>query len=276
MDEVLKRFKKMLVGGVPTTRITRAELAGVMVEDCLAARSGELALPRMVISSNGAVIADFHANRAFREIVLEADIIDADGMPLVMATRLLCEKPLVERVATTDFILDASRTAAHEGLKFFFLGAKPGVAQTAAKYLQKQYPDLQIVGIRHGYFDRADEAAICDEVLAAKADVLWIGLGSPIQESFALRNRQRLAGVAWLRTCGGMFDHYSGKFRRAPLWMQRNGLEWLYRTFNEPLRLGGRYLNTNLPALFYLATQTSDSISRKGISQLNRDTLGSR
>jgi N-acetylglucosaminyldiphosphoundecaprenol N-acetyl-beta-D-mannosaminyltransferase len=259
MPEALKKFRKMLVGGVPTTRITRSELADLMVEDSLAARSGVLALPRMVISSNGAVIVDFHHNRAFRDMVLEADIIDADGMPLVIATRLLCEDPLVERVATTDFIHDASAAAAREGIRFFFLGASPSVADTAAAYFRDLYPGLEIVGVRHGYFARQDEAAICEEVRASKADVLWIGLGSPIQESFALRNRNRLAGVAWLRTCGGMFDHYSGRFRRAPMWMQRNGLEWLYRTYNEPLRLGRRYLNSNIPALFYLATQTSDA-----------------
>ncbi|WP_426011635.1 WecB/TagA/CpsF family glycosyltransferase [Caulobacter sp. DWR2-3-1b2] len=268
--------RRLLVGGVPTTRITRAELAGMMVEDCLQARAGVLTQPLIIISSNGAVIADFHANRAFREMVLEADVIDADGMPLVMATRLLCREPLSERVATTDFILDASAAAAREGLRFFFLGAKPGVAQTAADHLLDQYPGLQIVGIRHGYFDREDEAAICEEILAARADVVWIGLGSPIQESFALRNRARLSGVAWLRTCGGMFDHYSGKFHRAPLWMQRNGLEWLYRTFNEPLRLGRRYLGTNLPALFYLATQTSDAPRPKRASRADADVRGRR
>lgn len=242
-----------------------------MVDDCAAARRGELTRPRIVISSNGAVIADFHSNPQFREMVLEADLIDADGMPLVMATRLLCDEPLEERVATTDFILDASSTAAREGLRFYFLGAKPGVAETAANYLQGQYPGLQIVGIRHGYFGREDEASICQDILNARTDVLWIGLGSPLQESFAIRNRSELAGVAWLRTCGGMFDHYSGKFRRAPLWMQRNGLEWLYRAFYEPMRLGRRYLGTNLQALFYLATQTSDAPRRKSASSDNSD-----
>lgn len=263
MTDAPPAFRKMLVGGVPTTRVTRAELADLMVTDCKAARSGALRVPRMVISSNGAVISDFHHNRAFRDMVLEADIIDADGMPLVLATRLLCKEPLVERVATTDFIQDAAAAAARQGIRFFFLGAKPGVAEAAAGHLRTNYPDLEIVGIRDGYFEREDEPGICEQILAAKTDVLWIGLGSPIQESFALRNRTRLAGLAWLRTCGGMFDHYSGKFRRAPMWMQSYGLEWLHRALNEPVRLGRRYMNSNVPALFYLLTRTSDQLERK-------------
>lgn len=265
MPGELTELRTVMVGGIPTTRVTRPELAAIMLEDSRAAREGRLRTPRMVISSNGAVIAEYQHNRAFRDMVLEADIIDADGMPLVIATRLFCREPLKDRVATTDFIRDASEVAAREGLRFFFLGAAPGVAATAASYLKDLHPGLQVVGIRHGYFEREDEASICQEILDAKTDVLWIGLGSPIQESFALRNRGRLAGLAWMRTCGGMFDHYSGKFRRAPMWMQRWGLEWLHRTLNEPMRLGRRYLHTNLPALFYLATQTSDEQPKKAL-----------
>jgi exopolysaccharide biosynthesis WecB/TagA/CpsF family protein len=251
-------LRTLLVGGVPTTRLTRAELAAMMVEDAKAARAGEMEYPRVVVSSNGAVIADFHRSPDFRDLILKADIVDADGMPLVMATQLLCSEPLKERVATTDFINDAAAIAAREGLKFYFLGAKPGVADKAAQHFRILHPGLEIVGVRNGYFSQDQEATICEEVVALGTDVLWVGLGSPLQEAFAHRNRQGLAGIGWIRTCGGMFDHYSGKFKRAPRWMQLLGLEWLHRTINEPLRLGGRYFRTNLPALFYLATQTTD------------------
>lgn len=251
-------LRTLLVGGIPTTRITREELAALMVEDSKAARAGKGGYPRVVVSSNGAVIADFHRSAEFRDLILDADIVDADGMPLVMATQLLCGEPLAERVATTDFINDAAAAAAKEGLRFYFLGANPGVAETAAQHFRTVHPSLDIVGVRNGYFSRDEEATICEEVVARRTDVLWVGLGSPLQESFAQRNRGRLSGIAWIRTCGGMFDHYSGKFRRAPRWMQLLGLEWLHRTINEPVRLSGRYFRTNLPALFYLATQTSD------------------
>ncbi|WP_395942450.1 WecB/TagA/CpsF family glycosyltransferase [Brevundimonas sp.] len=263
MTDSSNKLPSLLVGGVPTTRITRAELARLMVEDCRLARAGLLPAPKLIVSSNGAVIADFHRDPTFRDALLKADVIDADGMPLVMATRLLCRVPLEERVATTDFINDAAEAAAREGVRFYFLGAKPGVAETAAAHFRTLYPNLQIAGVRHGYFRPEDEAGICEEIRASGADVLWIGLGSPLQEFFAVRNQHRLQGLAWIRTCGGMFDHYSGKFKRAPAWMQSIGMEWLHRSLNEPLRLGRRYLTTNLPATYYLLTQTTDRPSEK-------------
>ena len=119
--------------------------------------------------------------------------------------------------------------------------------------------------MRDGYFKPDQEEEICNEVVRLGVNILWVGLGSPLQEAFALRNRSRLAGLAWIRTCGGMFDHYSGKVPRAPVWMQVSGLEWLHRAMNEPLRLGQRYLRTNLAALFYLLTQTRDDTGAKGV-----------
>ncbi len=251
-------LETIIVGGIPTTRITRAQLAARMVSDCRLAASGELKEPRVVVSSNGAVIAAFHHQRAFRSSILQADVVDADGMPLVFATRLLCKRPLEERVATTDFIHDAAAVAASRGTRFYFLGAKPGVAEKAAENLGRLYPGLQVVGTHHGYFSTRDEAAICEEVKRCQADVLWVGLGSPRQEAFAIANRHRLSGLAWIRTCGGLFDHCLGHIKRAPLWMQNAGLEWLFRAAQEPTRLGVRYLRTNPAAVFHLATKTRD------------------
>lgn len=254
--DIVSLTDTLMVGGIATSRATRAELAELMVEDARRARQGELRVPRMVVSSNGSVIAAFHRDAHFRSMVLQADLVDVDGMPLVLATRLLSRRPLRERVATTDFVLDACAAAAREGLRFFFLGARPGVAEAAAENLRCLFPGLQIVGIHHGYIGQEDEAALCEQIKAAKTDVLWVGMGSPRQEEFVIANRHRLGGVAWLRTCGGLFDHYSGNVRRAPLWMQRIGLEWLHRAIQEPARLGSRYLTTNPSALYHLITKT--------------------
>jgi N-acetylglucosaminyldiphosphoundecaprenol N-acetyl-beta-D-mannosaminyltransferase len=248
----------VLVGGIPTVRATRSELADQMAADAARARQGELPVPRIVVSSNGSVIAAFHRDPDFRALLLQADLIDADGMPLVMATQIFCREPLKERVATTDFIHDAAAAAVREGLRFYFLGAKPGVAEAAADSLRAQHPGLEVVGIRHGYFGPEEEKTICAEVRASGADVLWVGLGSPRQEDFAVRNRERLAGLAWIRTCGGLFDHCSGQVRRAPRWMQQASLEWLHRAVLEPRRLGWRYIATNPAALFHLVTKTRD------------------
>jgi N-acetylglucosaminyldiphosphoundecaprenol N-acetyl-beta-D-mannosaminyltransferase len=250
--------KLVIVGGIPMLSLTRRDLALRMAEDCSLARKGELERPKVIVASNGAVIAAFHRDETFRADVLQADGVDADGMPLVFASRLFCKIPLPERVATTDFILEASEIAAKSGIKFYFLGARDGVAELAARNLRALYPDLQIVGIRHGYFERGEEAAICDEIVRSGADVLWLGLGSPLQERFAIENRERLKGLAWIRTCGGMFDHWSGLFTRAPRWVQSIGLEWVFRAIQEPVRLGTRYIKTNPAALYHLLTKTRD------------------
>ncbi|WP_406857287.1 WecB/TagA/CpsF family glycosyltransferase [Alsobacter sp. KACC 23698] len=230
-----------------------------MLSDCLAARrQGGQSLPKLVFASNGSVIARYHRESGFRELMDQADIVDADGMPLVLFSRIL-QHPLPERIATTDFIFDACEMAQEHGLRFYFLGGKRDDNMRASAFFRDRYPGLMLVGSRDGYFKRSDEEEICAEIRERKVDVLWLGLGSPLQEDFAVRNRSRLAGVAWIRTCGGMFDHYSGRKRRAPAWMQSAGLEWLYRAAQEPRRLGPRYIKTNLPALYHLMTKTGQA-----------------
>lgn len=245
-----------LIGGIRTIRASRAQLAEMMISDVRAAERGGLRLPRIITSSNGFTISLYHRSREFRTLIDQADVVDADGMPVILASRMLNAKPLIERVATTDFIHDASKAAARAGVHFFFLGAKPGIAEQAAANLRAAHPGLEIVGVRNGYFARNEEPAILEEVRASGAKVLWVGLGSPRQEAFAARNRAALAGLAWIRTCGGLFDHVVGAIPRAPDWMQRVGLEWLYRMAREPSRLGMRYLFTNPQAVYHLLTKT--------------------
>jgi exopolysaccharide biosynthesis WecB/TagA/CpsF family protein len=248
----------LTIGGLPIARLTRAEMAQLMIEDVGRARSGVLAYPRLLTSANGSVVAAYHKEPALRRAMDRIDLIDADGMPLVFASRLFCKRPLTERAATTDFLLDACALAAREGIRFYFLGARPGVAARAAEHLRYRFPGLQVVGTRNGYFKRSELAEVCDEIREARADVLWLGLGTPMQEEIAVQARELLGGVGWVRTCGGLFDHYGGGVSRAPNWMQTAGLEWLYRAAREPLRLGWRYLVTNPVAVYYLMTRTRD------------------
>jgi exopolysaccharide biosynthesis WecB/TagA/CpsF family protein len=248
----------LVVGGIRSSRMDRAELTQAMLRDTREARSGALVQPRIVVSSNGMVVAEYHRDPKFRDLIQRADIVDVDGMPLVFATKLLCKVPLRERVATTDFVKDACAAAAREGTRFYFLGAMPGYAAESAANLTRAFPGLQMAGTRHGYFSADEEAQICADIVAAGTDILWLGLGSPLQEQFAFRNRHRLAGLAWIRTCGGLFDFYSERVPRAPRWVQDIGLEWLFRVSQEPRRLGMRYILTNPAALYYLLTQTHD------------------
>ncbi|MBA4773736.1 MAG: WecB/TagA/CpsF family glycosyltransferase [Sphingomonas sp.] len=229
-----------------------------MLADVRRARAGLIEEPRIITSANGSVVANYHADRAYRALIDAADLVDADGMPLVLFSRWMTRHPLPERAATTDFLLDAAAMAAREGLRFYFIGARPGVAARAAEHLRSRFPDLKVVGVRHGYFGADAAPGICAAVRASGADILWLGMGSPAQEKFAVEHRHLLKGVAWIRTCGGLFDHYGGGVSRAPLWMQSAGMEWLYRAAREPVRLGWRYLVTSPVALYHLLTKTHD------------------
>ena len=137
------------------------------------------------------------------------------------------------------------------------LGAAHAVVAQAAQRTRELYPDLDITGYSGGYLRRdGDEERIIDAINAARPDILWLGLGVPGEQIFAMRHRDRLRGVGLIKTSGGLFDYLSGKNSRAPAWMQRAGLEWAYRTYLEPRRLAGRYFVTNPHALFLLLTRT--------------------
>lgn len=142
---------------------------------------------------------------------MQADITNADGMPLVVTAHLFYRLPSKERAAIANFIHDAAQIAVRELLKLYFLGAKPVIAEK----LIGRHLGLYIVGAQHGYF--MDEEQICAKVRASGAAVLWVGLGGSHQEDFAVRNRGRLSGLACIRTCGGLSDHYAGAVPRVPV-----------------------------------------------------------
>jgi exopolysaccharide biosynthesis WecB/TagA/CpsF family protein len=220
----------------------------------LAARGGRRAA-KLIFAANGHAIALAATDADFRAKFRQADLIHADGQPAVFASRLLTQSPIPERSATTDFFHDAAAAAAHQGLGFFLLGAAEDISRRCAENLLALHPRLRIAGRRNGYFSRAEEDGLCDEINASSADVLWVGLGVPLEYDFCLRNRHRLR-VGWIVTCGGCFNFAAGDYVRAPAWMQATGLEWLYRLWREPKRLFWRYAVTNPIALFLLLTRT--------------------
>jgi len=256
---ISKKIPQVMVGGFPTVSVSRHELAERMAQDCLEARqSKDSWQPKVVLSSNGQGIALAGTDPAFMEIMHQADIVHADGMSVVFASRLT-RHPLPERIATTDFFHDAAAAAIRHGLSFFILGSNEAQNQAAVQAITKLYPELKIAGRRHGYFTEADDAAVCAEIRASGADVLWVALGKPKQEFWSVRNRDRLQGVGWIKTCGGLYAFLAGDALRAPGWMQVLGLEWLHRGLKEPSRLGWRYLTTNPYALYRLLRFTEMS-----------------
>ena len=246
---------EVTVGGLRTACLTRDQLATLMRIDCRAARAtGEA--PKLVFAANGHAIAMSAVSSKFRALFDAADIIHADGQPVVLASRYLARIAIPERSATTDFIHDAAATARSHGLRIFLLGATEDVNARCAEILTTTYPGLQIVGRRNGYFGRADEAAVCEEINRSGADILFVGLGVPLEYEFCVRNKTRLR-AGWVVTCGGCFNFVAGDYRRAPGWMQDYSLEWLYRLVREPRRLFWRYAVTNPLALILLLTRTA-------------------
>ncbi len=248
-------YDRVVVGGLRTDCVSRHQLGSLMVGDCLAARGGKRA-PKLVFATNGHAVALAALNAEFREQLRQADVMHADGAPIVAASKLLTDTPVPERSATTDFLFDAAKTAQEFGLKFYLLGSTDEINARAAEKLKETYPGIEIVGRRNGYFSREAEAALCDEINASGADVVWVGLGVPLEYDFCLRNKSRLK-VGWIVTCGGCFNFAAGDYVRAPKWMQDNGLDWLHRLCREPRRLFWRYLVTNPVAILMLLFRTA-------------------
>lgn len=181
----------------------------------------------------------------------DAELVHVDGAGISLGLKAM-GMPTPERRAGIDLMVDLCRQAAAMGQSVYLLGARPDIVQAAAKNLQVAVPDLAIAGTRDGYFNEADEEEIVETIRASGAGLLFIGISSPKKELFLRSHWERL-DVSLGMGVGGSFDVISGSLRRAPLWMQQNGLEWLYRWWQEPVRLFGRYASTNLIFLWLLA-----------------------
>ncbi|HEX3050300.1 MAG TPA: WecB/TagA/CpsF family glycosyltransferase [Aggregatilineaceae bacterium] len=173
-------------------------------------------------------------NADFMRVLQESDLCVADGVGLLFAARYL-RKQLPERVTGSDGVPLIAQRAAREGWTIFLLGAAPGVAEKAANQLMIQYPGLKIVGTYAGSPAPEEEVAIVERVNTSGADILMVAYGAPRQDLWIKRNHERL-NVRVAIGVGGTFDFIAGVVPRAPLWMRRWALEWLYRLYKQPWR----------------------------------------
>lgn len=247
---------RVTIGGISTACVSRKDLVDLMLVD---GKSDDAESPRLLFDINGHGLAMSLFDRKYREDLNAADIIHADGQPLVTASKILTKSPVPERSATTDLFHDVAEAAQFSGKKFFLLGATQEVVAECAQKMQGLYPSLNIVGVRNGYFSGTEEADVCKEINASGADIVWVGLGKPKEQAFCVRNRERIS-AGWLVSCGGCFNYVTGSYARAPLWMQRTGTEWLHRMITQPRKLLWRYLSTTPIALLLLLVRTSDQI----------------
>lgn len=193
---------------------------------------------------NAGKIVAMHENPELRESVVSADVINADGQAVVWASKLFGQ-PLKERVAGIDLMERLVELAHQKNYKLFFLGAKEEVVKKMVNTYAQQYSPEIIAGYRNGYFKKDDERGIARQIAESKANILFVAITSPIKENFLYQNRDILKDVNFIMGVGGSFDVVAGYVNRAPMWMQRAGLEWLYRVYQEPKRMFKRYLIGN-------------------------------
>lgn len=207
--------------------------------------------PRYVCTGNLDHLAIAAADPEFHDVYKKADFVVADGAPVVWLSRLAGDA-LKERVAGSDLFWTLGAESARVGVTLFFLGGAPGAAEAAKAVLEARFPGVKVVGTYAPPFEtfgtEEEQARIVERVRAKSPDILLVAFGAPKQEKWIAAKRERL-GVPVSIGVGGSFEMASGMLKRAPVWMQRSGLEWAYRFSQEPKRLFERYIQRDLPHL---------------------------
>ena len=186
------------------------------------------------VTPNAEFVQRAEKDEAFRAALNKADLVLPDGIGVVHAAKIL-GRPLQGRVPGCDFAAALAGQLAKTGGRLFLLGAKPGVAEQAARNLQASHPGLIVCGTHDGYF--TDDGAVVEQIRAAGADVVFVCLGAPKQEYWMIQNGPD-TGASFLIGLGGSLDVFAGTVKRAPAAWQKLGLEWLYRLLMQPSRAG--------------------------------------
>jgi N-acetylglucosaminyldiphosphoundecaprenol N-acetyl-beta-D-mannosaminyltransferase len=246
---------RITLGGLRIAVLDLEQTADFMIDLVFPRR--QIARPLYLTSANGEVLARCSTEPMTDQLFRAADLINADGQPLVTVSRLRSMLPLPERVATTDLFHIVARKAEAAGLTFYMFGADEAENETAVANVRKQYPKLRIVGHCHGFLRGEELRAKVDEINELAPDYLWVALGVPYEQAFVSEFTSQLTKVGVIKTSGGLFNFLSGSRPRAPQWMQGIGLEWAWRIWLEPRRLFWRYLTTNPRALYLLLKNKS-------------------
>jgi N-acetylglucosaminyldiphosphoundecaprenol N-acetyl-beta-D-mannosaminyltransferase len=202
------------------------------------------------VALNVAKLMSLQKNAELREDVISSDVVGIDGMGIVLAIKLLGYSK-VTRTSGVDVMNSTLDLCARTGYRPFFLGAKPDVVKAAVLLAKTRHSGLEFAGYHDGYFSEQDEEDVLKIIQQSGADCLFIGMPTPRKERLLRKWRERL-DVPFIMGVGGGLDVLAGRVKRAPLWMQRNGLEWAYRIYQEPGRMWWRYLSTNTVFAGYL------------------------
>jgi N-acetylglucosaminyldiphosphoundecaprenol N-acetyl-beta-D-mannosaminyltransferase len=228
--------------GIPVDNLTMDEAIQHMVQPA----SGEGT--RQVCFVNADCVNIAFRNSEYRGLLSLASLVLGDGIGVKLAGRIL-NQPIRQNVNGTDLFPRLCAELERCRLGIYLLGGKPGVAPDVARWIEQHHPALPVRGCRHGYFSDEEEAAVITDIANSGAQVLLVAFGAPKQDQWIERNLDRL-GVPVASGVGGLFDFYSGRIPRAPVWLREIGLEWIYRFLQEPRRMWRRYFVGNAVFLF--------------------------
>ena len=223
---------------LPSLSLLDAPIHNVDMETALQILDGFIQVggPHHVVTADSSMLVMAQEDAALRAIIGLAELVTPDSTGILWAARRH-GTPLKERVSGVEIVERLCERSAARGYRLFFLGAGPGVAEMAADRMRARYSGAQIVGVRHGYFSEAETPALLEEIRRCQPDVLCVAMGIPKQEKWIAAYREAL-GVPVMIGVGGTFDVLSGRTRRAPHWMQRLSLEWLWRVLSNPRKIG--------------------------------------
>ncbi len=231
------KMKRVNVFGANIDPLTMQETL-ISVEKIIQRRK-----PNQHVVVNVAKLVMMRKDKSVRNIVNSCALINADGQGVVWGARLIGVK-VPERVAGIDLFTHLVALASEKGYKPYFLGAREEVLNKVISTFESKYSKLQIAGKRNGYFSGDEEREVVESIRNSNADILFVAMSSPQKEIFLNKYLEDL-GVPFVMGVGGSFDVVSGVTKRAPMWMQKFGLEWFFRFMCEPRRMWKRYLVTN-------------------------------
>ncbi len=231
-------------------RLHRTELLGIPLDNVTMAEAVEAIVQRLdgpgaqqVCFVNADCVNIAYRHREYLGVLHEAEMVFADGSGLRLAGRML-GNPVRDNVNGTDLFPRLCEALHGTGKKLYLLGARPGVVEGVRDWIAAHHPDVMVVGSQHGYFSAEEEPGVIRAIADSGADLLLVAFGAPRQDLWIREHLDEL-GVKVAMGVGGLFDFYSGRLPRAPKWMRRLGLEWLYRLYQEPGRLWRRYVLGN-------------------------------
>jgi UDP-N-acetylglucosamine 2-epimerase (non-hydrolysing) len=258
-DDLAPLSDSRIVSGV-ARGVRRLEVLGCAVDDLtmpetLDVVEGFIARgrPHQHVVVNVDKLVKARRDPVLRRIVNECALVNADGMPVVWASRLL-GTPLRERVAGVDLVDALMRRAAERGWRVYLLGARRDVVGEVVRRYQERFASLVVAGWRDGYWKPDEEEGVAEEIRRARADVLFVAISSPRKEQFLAKWQPRMR-VPFAMGVGGTFDVAAGRVKRAPAWMQSTGLEWFYRFLQEPRRMFRRYFVDDMAFFSMLAVE---------------------